>query len=98
MIDNQLGTQLHDKATRAYPLTSDEIGLLDAWYAHQDAWEADYLAKPTIHNELVDLKNQTIVTIAQVAVVSQQLKQITQENTAIKQEIMSLQRRVSKPT
>jgi len=90
MIDNELGQQLHDKKTRKFSMTPEELGLLDAWYEQQDAWEASYLLKPMAHNELVGLKNQIAVTMARITVVSQHIRQLTQENEAIRREIMSL--------
>lgn len=66
MIPDPIGQDLHDRATRGQPLTPAEQTQLDAWYAQQDAAEAELLTIPPTANDLDLLRKRINQAVEQL--------------------------------
>lgn len=95
MEENEIGLELHDRATRGEVLTSEEEEQLASWYAQQDAAESQYLSQSQTESLLVELQDQVKSTLAQLTTVSQRIQQVAHENETLRQEISLLQQQVA---
>ncbi|MEM8637827.1 MAG: hypothetical protein AAGG51_03280 [Cyanobacteria bacterium P01_G01_bin.54] len=86
MIPDPIGQALHDRFTRGQTLTPAEQTQLDAWYAQQDAAEAELLTIPPIANDLDLLQERINQTFTQLQILSQRIQTLATENAAIRQE------------
>ncbi len=85
-------TELHDRATRGIALSSEDQAELEAWYTQQDAEErllhengkAAYSARSS-------LREQIDGALTQLAVVTQQIQMLSQQNENLRQEVSDLQ-------
>ena len=87
MTDN-LGKDLHDRATRGEILSTEERGQLEAWYAAHDAAEARELSAEGAQDK--SLEAQVKSTLAQIMRVTRQVQDGVAENAALRKEIASL--------
>lgn len=95
MISDDLGKQLHDRATRGQSLTPEERNLLAEWYRRLDEQEARQFAEaPTAptqsatHAEIDKL-------LTQLALSAQQMRTLAAENEKLRQEIEELHRQLA---
>lgn len=93
MISNELGQNLHDKATRGIVLASSEQQQLEQWYTEQDQAEAELLQaiklpKPVLG--LSDLQTQIDTTLVQIGAMAKRLQTMMFENQSLRQEIADL--------
>ena len=93
MTTNEVGTQLHDKATRGLPLSAEEQALLTAWYARQDEEEGRQLAAGA-PSRLATLREEVNSTLAQIIRVSRCIQTMNQENESLRKEIAVLEKRL----
>lgn len=94
MISNEVGVQLHHRATLGLPLSAEERASLEAWYARQDAEEAAQLAAARVPS-LAALREQISARLAEISAVSQRIQTISRENEALRNEIAVLERRLT---
>ncbi len=87
-MTNDIGKDLHDRATRGESLSPDEHRQLEAWYAAHDAAEARDLAAADPQDK--SLEAQIRATLSQITRVTQQLQDGIAENAALRREIASL--------
>jgi hypothetical protein len=92
MIPDEIGQQLHDRATRGETLTAQEQELLRNWYAHHDQEEMAQLSEAPAPSRLTDLQSRVQQATAQVVVQAQHIEALTAENAQLRQEIAALQR------
>ncbi|WP_020396731.1 hypothetical protein [Thiolinea disciformis] len=90
MITDELGVQLHDKATRGLVLTEAEQQQLEQWYAEKDQEEGLVLANSTSSNVNPNLQAKIDATLIQIVVMAKRLQEIVLENQQLRQEITSL--------
>lgn len=95
MIPDEVGQRLHDRATRGATLTAEEQEQLRRWYAHHDQEEMRQLNAAPAPSQLTDLPSHVRQATARVVVQAQRIEALTAENTQLRQEIASLQRRLS---
>ncbi len=87
-MTDDLGKDLHDRATRGESLLPEEQRQLEAWYAGQDAVEARDLSATGAQNQ--SLEAQVRSTLGQIMRVTQQLQESIAENAALREEIATL--------
>ncbi len=92
-MTDDIGKDLHDRATRGESLSPDERRRLEAWYAAHDAAEARDLAAEDAQHK--SLEAQIKATLSQITRVTQQLQDGIAENAALRKEIASLRLRLS---
>jgi hypothetical protein len=95
MQANPRAQQLHDKATRGVELTAQEQAELDAWYAAEDAAEQQLLGASAAAPSLVAVQAQVAGAVAQLQVATQQVAELMRGNTALREEIATLQQRLA---
>src|SRR5262245_42009368 len=96
MIPNDVGQQLHDRATRGLPLSPEEQANLYAWYAQLDEEEGKRLPKPGRPERLAALREQVRATLSEVITVAQQIQAVHKENDALRKEIADLHERLAR--
>ncbi len=94
MTDEQL-QHLHDQMTRGYQPTPEEQSKLDAWYIRQDQLEAQLLSQSTSSASPVDLHGQVATAAAELEMVTRHIREVMAENVLLREEIRSLQRRLT---
>lgn len=86
MIDQQLGLQLHDRATRGLVLSKVESVQLEQWYAEQDALEIQELGLEQVASPTTSIQTQIEATLRQIAALTQQIQQMILENQQLKKQ------------
>src|SRR4051794_29058984 len=94
MIPDDTGKQLHDKATRGMPLTTEAEAHLKEWYARLDEEESRLLAAAAPPSDLEALRRQVHAILAEIITVTQKIQAVTRENEALRKEIAALQERL----
>jgi hypothetical protein len=91
MISDQLGGLLHGRSSRGEVLNDLERSQLDAWYAEKDAQEAKVLKMPVVEVDCVALQAKIDAALEKIGTVSQGIRQVSAENSVLRQEIVELQ-------
>jgi hypothetical protein len=95
MVSDEIGMELHDRATTGETLSPTEQAQLEAWYAAKDQAEAAMFVLPNPPlPDIATLQSQIDQTLAQLAVNVQQLQQITQSNQSLRQENAQLKQQL----
>lgn len=95
MIPDDLGKQLHDRATRGKPLSVEERELLAEWYRRLDEEEGRQFAKAAAApSRMQALREQVNATLAQIVEVAQHIQTLNRENDALRNEIALLEQRL----
>jgi hypothetical protein len=92
MISDEIGKQLHDRATRGEELSAEEQSQLKDWYTAQDQTEADLLR--LIDYSASQLQAQVNSALTQLATVAGRIQEIASENDALRAENASLRQRL----
>lgn len=95
MASDELGKQLHDRATRGEVLSAEEQAQLENWYATQDRAEMDELGLTVTEKTLTALQAQVDAALAQLATVTRRIQEIAAENEALRREIAALRRQLA---
>jgi hypothetical protein len=96
MVSDELGRELHDRATRGIALSAHEQASLHEWHAHHDQREIATLAQAAPRGDLVKLRQDVDVALAQLQGVTHRVQVLAGENDALKQEIVTLQRQLKR--
>jgi hypothetical protein len=88
---------LHDKSTRGFPLSPEERAALDAWYAQQDEEERSLLESSGKSNSIGALRARVDAASAELLSVTQRVGALTAENAKLREEIVAIQERVTRP-
>jgi FtsZ-binding cell division protein ZapB len=93
MIDDKLGQQLHDRATRGLPLSEAERAQLDAWYREWDEKEAAMLAKNAIPllPLIEEVRESVDKTWSEIAVMARSITKLRRENAKLRRENAALE-------
>jgi len=94
MVSDELGKQLHDRATRGETLSAQERASLEAWYAAQDRAEMDALDLTTPENVAI-LQAQVDSVLEQLETAAKRIQELAQENDRLRGEIAVLHRRLA---
>jgi len=81
---------LHHRATLGEALTPEESAALVDWYARLDADEAALFRRTERPAQVVLIQQQIDVTVAQLEVISQHIRETMQVNEQLRQEIADL--------
>jgi hypothetical protein len=81
---------LHIRSVQGEKLTPEEQELLERWYAEQDQAEQAMIRLPTDADLPMTFKAQVDELLARIATTTLQIKQLTEENEALRKEITLL--------
>jgi hypothetical protein len=101
MVTNELGQQLHDRATRGDALSEEEQRQLNEWYEIQDRAEMEMLSRSWAQrtDESVEsLRSQIDAALTQIIKITKRIQEISAENQALRREIATLQRQLAQRT
>ena len=98
MSIDDIGKQLHDKASRGIALSADEQAHLEAWYATQDQAESQLLAITDAPQRLATLHVEVETALHQLQTVTQRIQELSSQNDAVRREIALLQRQLVHPS
>ena len=87
MISDELGKQLHDRATRGESVSEEEQGQLDVWYAAQDRTEMEALDLTAATEAVELLQAQVDSVLVQLGTVTKRIQEIAEENQVLRKEI-----------
>jgi peptidoglycan hydrolase CwlO-like protein len=94
MVSDELGKQLHDRATRGETLSAQERASLETWYAAQDRVEMDVLDLTTPETVTI-LQAQVDSVLQQLETAARRIQELAQENDRLRDEITTLHRRLA---
>lgn len=86
--------QLHLRAACGEPLTPTEQAQLQAWYAAQEMAEMAMLKLETSSVDIATLQTQINAMLAQIATATYKIKQLTDENEALRRDVVLLRRQL----
>ncbi len=89
MISDEAAQQLHDRATRGEPLSAEERAILDAWYARQDAEEAEQLAIGWLEQE-TSLRERMKDVLTRMTLLTQKMQEAIVESKQLQEELAAL--------
>lgn len=96
MTEETSASQLHDRVTRGGALTEAERATLEAWYEQQDLEEAAQLAASSSAAPPLDnLRTKVSDALTQINEVIQRIREQSEENEALRQEVTALSRRLT---
>jgi hypothetical protein len=95
MIPEEIGHQLHDKATRGTALTAQEQAQLDEWYHQQDRSESQDFNGSWGESAVAELRSQVVEALAQMQAVAADLQNLAGSNEALRREVTALRERVA---
>ena len=88
VVDDELGRQLHDRATRGEDLSKEDQILLDEWYEAQDRAEMKVLnLAATDEAKTIKLQKEIDSVLIQLRTATKRIQEITRENDVLRQEI-----------
>jgi len=90
--------QLHVRSAKGEPLSNAEQQQLAAWYAAQEQAEKVTLQGVATADHSSTSQAQVDLLLAQIAATTARIKQLTDENALLRQEIAQLRRQLTKPT
>ncbi len=93
MISNELGQQLHDRATRGETLSVAEQAQLDVWYDTINRAEMEELLKTEPDTQA--LRGQIMSVLKRISSVAKQIEQIATENEQIRHQNAALRRQLA---
>lgn len=91
MVSDQLGGLLHSRSSRGEALNAVEQQQLKAWYDEHDRQEAKSLKMPVMDVDCVALQAKIDAALEKIGTVSQGIRQVSAENSVLRQEIVELQ-------
>ncbi len=97
MVSDELGKQLHDRATRGKALSAEEQTQLEVWYAIQDNAEMARLGlteKAQTEESVESLRAQIDSALARITTITKRIQELTAENDTLRREIATLQRQL----
>jgi hypothetical protein len=86
---------LHVRAAWGESLTSEEQTQLAQWYASQEQIEMAVLSTGIAPVDVVALQAQVNAMLEQIATATDKIKQLTQENEALRTELAKMRRQLS---
>lgn len=95
MIANELGQQLHDRATKGESLSAEEQMQLEQWYSHLDLLEGEIINRTAPSDPIFKLQEKIDVTLAGLLAVTKRIQEIAAENDCLRREIATLQQQLA---
>ena len=88
VVEDELGKQLHDRATRGEELSKEDQMLLDAWSEAQDRAEMKGLnLAATDETKTIKLQKEIDSVLIQLRTATKRIQEINRENDVLRQEI-----------
>jgi hypothetical protein len=87
--------ELHDRATRGATLSPEEQAQLSAWYAEQDEIESQLLGSLVGVQTREMLQVHIQAALAQLALVTQRIQDLTVQNEELRREVASLKNQLA---
>lgn len=94
-IENEDMWQLHIRYAQGETLTAEEQSRLERWYAEQDQTEQAMIKLPSAADSTATFKVQVDELLARIAATTLRIRQLTEENEALRREIASLRRQLT---
>ncbi len=94
MVADELGKQLHDRATGGETLSPEERAQLEEWYAAQDRAEAGDLSLTASDETIAALQAQIALALEQVVTAARQIQKTNEENQVLRRENAALHRQL----
>ena len=95
MISDEVGQQLHDRASRGGTLSAEERQQLDEWLSAQDQVEGATLSPQDADPALADLRGRVDAALEQVGAVTRNIQRLSEDNDSLRRENTSLRRRLA---
>jgi hypothetical protein len=95
MTPDDLGKQLHDRATRGQPLTAEERDLLAEWYRRLDEEEARQFVEAPAAPTQSATRAEIDKLLAQLAASTERMRVVAAENEKLHREIEDLHRQLA---
>ena len=95
VLSDEVGRQLHDKSTQGKALTSEELELLEKWYAEQDNEESGLLNQDNGMRSENILHKQIDPILIRIETAAEQIHKLTHENRMLKKNIVKLQKQLT---
>jgi uncharacterized coiled-coil DUF342 family protein len=95
MTPDDLGKQLHDRATRGRSLTTEERTLLAEWYRRLDEEEARQFAEAPSAPTRSAAREEIDKLLGQLVLSAQRMQAIAAENDKLRHEIEELHRQLA---
>jgi hypothetical protein len=95
MISDVVGRQLHDRASRGGSLSANERQQLEEWLLAQDHAESNLLSSKGDAPTLADLRSQIDAALEKVAVVTGNIRQLSEGNDVLRNEVGTLRNRLA---
>jgi len=97
MVNHQIGIELHQKRFKGEQLTEQEEAQLQAWYAQEDAAEAQILQVTVPEKNIIEqLRKQISDVLSQLTQLTQNIQLVAAENEKIRNENTQLFQLLSK--
>ena len=94
-IPDEVGKELHDRATRGESLSPEALKQLEGWYQEQDRLEAAALGRATA-SEALALQVKLDSALARMTDTSRRIQEIAAENDALRHENAELQNQLAR--
>jgi DNA repair ATPase RecN len=94
MISDEVGIQLHDRASRGGTLSPEERAALEAWYAQHDAEDAAGSKWHAVPVDVEDLRLKVQATLVRIEAAAQRMRQLEAENDQLRREIAEMERQL----
>ena len=95
MISDEVGRQLHDRASRGGSLSTEERQQLDAWLSAQDQAEASLLSPQGVDPALADLRGRVDSALEKVGAVTRNIQRLSADNDSLRRENAVLRRQLA---
>lgn len=95
-MSDDLGAQLHDRATRGEALSPEEQKQLERWYEAQDRAEEEALASAAtvVPEEVSTSEIRSLLT--RIADATRQIQEVTAENEILRSDVAALQAQLAR--
>ena len=95
MVTDEYAQQLHTRSAQGDALTNAERATLEAWYAKLDAEEEAMLSASWALQTPAALQEQINLLLVKLQVETARLKELDEQNEALRQEIAGLKQRLA---
>ncbi|HZS07255.1 MAG TPA: hypothetical protein VFD58_20630 [Blastocatellia bacterium] len=94
MIDDELGKELHDRATRGQFLSAEEREQLQTWYEGKDLAGDGETSLATAYSEMTDLEDEAANRLVDIAETMERIHKLARENEELRRANAALEQRL----
>ncbi|MGD9732135.1 MAG: hypothetical protein AB7U45_08135 [Desulfamplus sp.] len=95
MLSDEIGKELHERATQGKILTNEEHKLLQEWYNVQDRAESECLYSNAVVETEHTIQKQINNIIIKIEAASENIHKLTSENILLKKNIAAINKKLS---